>query len=69
VSRHASAQGCTKDRCSHDVALRIAVPSQINGFPASPAEKWNVVIDGGAKVQAKRNTVIHVGDTIYLRYE
>jgi len=43
--------------------------TQVNGFPASPAEKWNVVIDGGSKVQAKRNTVIHVGDTIYLRYE
>lgn len=43
--------------------------TQINGFPASPAEKWNVVIDGGAKAQAKRNTVIHVGDTIYLKYE
>jgi hypothetical protein len=43
--------------------------TQVNGFPASPAEKWNVVIDGGTKNQAKRNTTIHVGDTIYLRYE
>lgn len=43
--------------------------TQVNGFPASPAEKWNVTIDGGTKVQAKRNTVIHVGDTIYLKYE
>jgi hypothetical protein len=43
--------------------------TQINGFPASPAEKWNVTIDGGSKAQAKRNTVIHVGDTIYLKYE
>jgi hypothetical protein len=43
--------------------------SQVNGFPASPAEKWNVVIDGGMKAQAKRTTTIHVGDTIYLRYE
>jgi hypothetical protein len=43
--------------------------SQINGFPAVPAEKWNVTIDGGAKSQAKRNTTIHVGDTIYLKYE
>jgi len=43
--------------------------TQVNGFPASPAEKWNVTIDGGSKAQAKRNTVIHVGDTIYLRYE
>ena len=43
--------------------------TQVNGFPASPAEKWNVVIDGGSKNLAKRSTTIHVGDTIYLRYE
>jgi hypothetical protein len=43
--------------------------TQVNGFPASPAEKWNVTIDGGTRVQAKRNTAIHVGDTIYLKYE
>jgi hypothetical protein len=43
--------------------------TQVNGYPAAPAEKWNVVIDGGAKNQAKRNTTIHVGDTIYLKYE
>ncbi len=43
--------------------------TQVNGFPASPAEKWNVTIDGGTKAQAKRSTVIHVGDTIYLQYE
>jgi hypothetical protein len=43
--------------------------TQINGFPAAPAEKWNVTIDGGTKGQAKRNTPIHVGDAIYLKYE
>jgi len=43
--------------------------TQVNGYPTTPAEKWNVVIDGGGKVQAKRSTVIHVGDTIYLKYE
>jgi hypothetical protein len=43
--------------------------TQVNGFPVSPAEKWNIVIDGGSKNQAKRSTTIHVGDTIYLRYE
>jgi hypothetical protein len=43
--------------------------TQVNGFPVSPAEKWNVTIDGGTKEQAKRSTVIHVGDTIYLKYE
>lgn len=43
--------------------------TQVNGYPAAPAEKWNVSIDGGAKVQAKRSTPINVGDTIYLKYE
>jgi len=43
--------------------------TQINGFPAVPAEKWNVTIDGGSKSQARRNTEIHVGDTVYLKYE
>lgn len=68
-----------------DAAVKATIPSgcvsgylpasgevaitQINGFPVAPAEKWNVTIDGGAKGQAKRNTPIHVGDTIYLKYE
>lgn len=43
--------------------------TQVNGYPATPAEKWNIVIDGGSKAQAKRTTTIHVGDTIYLKYE
>ena len=43
--------------------------TQVNGYPPVPAEKWNVSIDGGAAVQAKRSTQIGVGDTIYLSYE
>lgn len=43
--------------------------TQINGAPAVPAEKWNVSIDNGTEAVAKRNTVIHVGDTIYLRQQ
>lgn len=43
--------------------------TQINGAPAVPAEKWNVSIDNGAEAQAKRTTVIHVGDTIYLKQQ
>jgi hypothetical protein len=43
--------------------------TQVNGYPAVPAEKWNVIIDGGSKTQAKRTTQINVGDTIYLKYE
>jgi hypothetical protein len=43
--------------------------TQVNGYPAAPAEKWNVSIDGGAPAQAKRSTQVKVGDTIYLKYE
>jgi len=43
--------------------------TQINGYPTTPAEKWNVSIDGGAEVKAKRSTTINVGDTIYLNAE
>jgi len=42
--------------------------TQVSGYPAVPAEGWEVSIDGGAEVQAKRNTQINVGDTIYLKY-
>jgi hypothetical protein len=41
--------------------------TQVNGYPTTPAEKWNVTIDGGGEAQAKRSTAIHVGDTIYLK--
>jgi hypothetical protein len=43
--------------------------TQVNGYPAEPKEKWNVVIDGGAEQQAKRNTTVNVGDTIYLKFK
>jgi hypothetical protein len=42
--------------------------TQVNGYPVAPEEKWNIVIDGGEAKQAKRSTVIHLGDTIYLRF-
>jgi hypothetical protein len=42
--------------------------TQINGYPAVPAEGWGISIDGGAEEAAKRNTQIDVGDTIYLKY-
>jgi hypothetical protein len=43
--------------------------TQVNGFPTTPAAEWNVMIDGGGASQAKRNTTIHVGDTIYLKFK
>ncbi|MET0558857.1 MAG: prenyltransferase/squalene oxidase repeat-containing protein [Solirubrobacterales bacterium] len=43
--------------------------TQVNGYPAVPAERWKVSIDGGALATAKRGTAIHVGDTVYLKYE
>ncbi|HEV7400040.1 MAG TPA: prenyltransferase/squalene oxidase repeat-containing protein [Solirubrobacterales bacterium] len=43
--------------------------TQVNGFPAAPAERWKISIDGGGGETARRNTTIHVGDTIYLKYE
>jgi hypothetical protein len=43
--------------------------TQVNGYPAVPAERWKVTIDGGTKASATRSTTIHVGDTIYLKYE
>lgn len=43
--------------------------TQVNGFPAVPAERWKASIDGAALATAKRNTAINVGDTIYLKYE
>jgi hypothetical protein len=43
--------------------------TQVNGYPEPKAAAWSVSIDGAAAVQAKRATAIHVGDTIYLKYE
>jgi hypothetical protein len=43
--------------------------TQVNGYPAVPAEKWKVSIDGAASVLAKRSTQVKVGDTIHLRAE
>jgi hypothetical protein len=43
--------------------------TQINGQPASPEARWKIGIDGGSLASAERGTVIHVGDTIYLKFE
>ena len=43
--------------------------TQVNGYPEPKVAGWTVSIDGAAATQAKRSTAIHVGDTIYLKYE
>ena len=43
--------------------------TQVNGYPAAPAERWNISIDGAASAKATRSTTINVGDTLYLYYE
>jgi hypothetical protein len=43
--------------------------TQINKFPEPEKAEWNISIDGGEKKQAKRNTEIKLGDTIYLKYK
>jgi hypothetical protein len=41
--------------------------TSINGLPSPAEARWGISIDGGAEVQAKRNTAVHLGDTIYLK--
>ena len=43
--------------------------TQVNGAPSTPEARWKVGIDGGALATAERGTTIHVGDTIYLKFE
>ena len=43
--------------------------TQVNGYPEPKVAGWTISIDGATAVQAKRSTAIHVGDTIYLKYE
>jgi hypothetical protein len=41
--------------------------TSIDGAPSPAHAGWSVSIDGGREKQAKRNSPIHIGDTIYLR--
>jgi hypothetical protein len=43
--------------------------TQVNGAPGTPEARWKIGIDGGALATAERGTTIHVGDTIYLKFE
>jgi hypothetical protein len=55
--------GCVSGHASEAGAI-----SQISGFPAAPKALWDYSIDGGAEKQATLASVIHLGDTIYLRF-
>ena len=41
--------------------------TQINGTPSTPAASWQLSIDGGKEKLAKTNSVVELGDTLYLR--
>jgi hypothetical protein len=43
--------------------------TQINGGPSTPEARWKIGIDDGTLQTAERGTTIHVGDTIYLKFE
>jgi hypothetical protein len=43
--------------------------TQVNSYPAAPAERWYLSIDGGAEAKALLTATIHVGDTLYLRFK
>lgn len=43
--------------------------TQINGAPTTPEARWKIGIDGSALQVAERKTPIHIGDTIYLKFE
>jgi hypothetical protein len=40
----------------------------INGTANSGGSTWQLSIDGGTAAAASRGTVVHLGDTLYLRY-
>jgi hypothetical protein len=42
--------------------------NQISGYPSTPNALWDYSIDGAGEAQAKSSTLVHLGDTIYLRF-
>ncbi len=60
----AAPAGCVT---SFTPASGLGAITSIDGAPSPPAADWKVSIDGAAEKQAKRNTMIEIGDTIYLR--
>jgi hypothetical protein len=67
----AVAGGSTPSACvtSYAPSSGTGAITQVNGAPGTPAAGWKIGIDGGALATAERGTTIHVGDTIYLKFE
>jgi hypothetical protein len=63
----AAVAGTTPSGCVSNYSGATSI-TQINSYPATPEAKWDISIDGGAETTATRSTVIHVGDTIYLKF-
>ncbi len=64
---NAPVSATTPSGCVTGYAGSTAI-TQINSFPASPEARWDISIDGGTETQATKATTIHVGDTIYLKF-
>src|SRR6202012_3519576 len=67
----AVAGGSTPSACvtSYAPTSGTGAITQVNGGTGTPAAGWKIGIDGGALATAERGTTIHVGDTIYLKFE
>ncbi|HEY0278042.1 MAG TPA: hypothetical protein VGC32_07215 [Solirubrobacterales bacterium] len=66
VAGGAKPSGCVS---SYAPSTGTGAITQINGTPGTPEARWKIGIDGGALATAERDTTIHVGDTIYLKFE
>jgi hypothetical protein len=66
----AAVSGATPAACvtSFEPESGTGAITQVNGYPSSPEAKWDISIDGGAEAEAKRGSVVELGDTIYLRF-
>jgi hypothetical protein len=65
---NAAVAGTTPTGCVTSYSGTTAI-TQINSYPAAPEARWYISIDGGAEAQAQKTTVIHVDDTIYLKFK
>jgi hypothetical protein len=64
---NAAVAGTTPAGCVSNYAGTTSI-TQINSYPPTPEARWHISIDGGAESTATKSIVIHVGDTIYLKF-